>query len=57
MPSKDEMRVIQKRHLMQLKMIQLGHNTIDNAITAAEAEMEVEDVAYVNEKAKETKKP
>ena len=55
MPSKEETRVIQKRQLVQLKMVQLGLSTIDKAVTATEAEMEAEDVAYVNEKIAELK--
>jgi hypothetical protein len=46
---KDEMRVIQKRQLTQLKLVQLGLNPIALAVKVAEAEMEAEDVAYVNE--------
>ena len=57
MPSKDEMRVIQKRQLIQLKMVQLGHDTINKAVKMTEAEMEAEDVAYVNEKVAELGKP
>ena len=57
MPSKDEMRVIQKRQLIQLKMVQLGHDSIEKAVKTTEAEMEAEDVAYVNEKIAELSKP
>jgi len=56
MPPKDELRVIQKRELTQLKLVQLGHDKIERAIIAKEAEMEAEDVAYVNEKMSELKK-
>lgn len=50
MPSKDEIRVIQKRELTKLKLIKAGRFTLEDAIMATEAEMEAEDVAYVNEK-------
>jgi hypothetical protein len=55
MPSKDEMRVIQKRQLTQLKLVQLGLNPIALAVKVVEAEMEAEDVAYVNEIVSELK--
>ena len=50
MLSKDELRVIQKRLLTQLKMVHKGYISIENAMKMTEAEMEAEDVAYVNEK-------
>jgi len=50
MPSKEEIRIIQKRELTKLKLVQLGRYTLEDAIVATEAEMEIEDVAYVNEK-------
>ena len=50
MPSKDEVRVIQKRELTKLKLVEMGLSPISQVVMATEAEMEAEDVAYVNEK-------
>jgi|GEM_PF-6998725 len=49
MPSIDELRVIQKRNLTKLLMVQAGHIAFDTAITEAIAEMDAEDVSYVKE--------
>lgn len=54
MPSKDEIRVLQKRELTRLRFIMEGRISLEDAILATEAEMEVEDVAYVKEKTAET---
>jgi len=42
-----EIRKEQKRKLMMLKRLQQGKITLDQAIADLEAEMEQEDVAYV----------
>jgi len=49
MPSKDELRMLQKRELSRLKFVQEGRFTLEDAILAVSTEMEGEDVAYVNE--------
>ena len=50
MASKDEIRIMQKRLLTQLKMVKKMPNTLDQLITMTEAEMEQEDVAHVEKK-------
>jgi hypothetical protein len=55
MPSKDEMRVIQKRELTRLELIKAGLMTLDTATGACVAEMEAEDVAYVKKTVEEMK--
>ena len=50
MSCKDEMRVIQKRELIKLKLVEMGLSPISQVVMSTEAEMEAEDVAYVNEK-------
>jgi len=56
MASRDEIRKEQKRMLMLLKLVQVNHDTIDNVITIAEAEMEEEDIAHVEKKVSQLKK-
>ena len=55
MPSKEEIRVIQKRELTRLHLIKEGLQSINTATVACEAEMEAEDVAYVIKKIQELK--
>ena len=61
MASKEEVRVTQKRLLTTLMMVQKGHDPIDKAVMEATAEMEAEDVSYVekivNEYEMKIKKP
>lgn len=45
----DELRTAQKRELTRLKFVQQGRMSLEDAILAVSAEMEAEDVAYVNE--------
>lgn len=54
--SGEEIRKEQKRMLMLLKMVQVKHDTIDNVVTLAEAEMDEEDVAWVEKKAAQLKR-
>ena len=56
MASKDETRIFQKRMLTHLKMVKENPETLNQLITMTEAEMEQEDVAYVEKKIKEMKK-
>jgi len=55
MPSKDEIRVIQKRELTRLHLVREGLQSINMATRTCEAEMEAEDVAYVLQKVEELK--
>ena len=50
MASKDEMRIMQKRMLMHLKMVKKKPDTLERLITLTEAEMDQEDVAHVEKK-------
>lgn len=55
MASEKEISKEQKRHLMQLKLIKENKLDIDFAITIVEAEMDAEDVAYVEKKVQQVK--
>jgi hypothetical protein len=56
MASREEIRKEQKRMLMMLRMVKENYISIDNLITMAEAEMEEEDVAYVEKKVTQLKR-
>ena len=47
MPTVAEIRIEQKRRLIQLKRVEQGKITLAQAIKDLEGEMEQEDVAYV----------
>ena len=55
MACKDEIRIAQKQKLVQLKMVKNNRTTLDDLITMTEAEMEAEDVAWVEKKVSEMK--
>ena len=55
MDSTYEIRIMQKRMLINLKMVNKNPGLLKQLITMAEAEMDQEDVAYVEKKIEEMK--
>jgi|GEM_PF-2201914 len=55
MASDKEIRKEQKRQLMQLKMLEKNQMTLEKLIVMTEAEMEEEDVAWVEKKVAQLK--